>query len=946
MKISIVFLFLLVMGVCLSNAQVVTVTPAYPTIDDSVVIEFDATQGNAALVGVPTVYAHTGVINRFSTDLGDWEHQKSPWDSGDDSTIRMTPLGGNRHRISFKPRNYYGIGANEAVRALAFVFRNEAGTLAGKNADGSDILVPIYPESGFSAIFTQPMERPEVVALGGQLNVQVQANAPGLITVFKDGIPIGQSSGLVQQYGLTIPGNTVGLFSLSFTADNGTTVVHDTLSYVVQPLVNVVNQPQGTRDGINYIDDSTAVLVLLAPFKNYVYLIGDFNDWEMDPAYMMHRTPDGQRYWLELRGLTPGQEYRFQYFVDHQVKIGDPYAEKVLDPFNDNGVNNLVYPNLIDYPDGKTTELVTVLQTAKPDYNWQVNNFQRPDNRDLVIYELLVRDFSIRHDYATIIDSLGYLQKLGINAIELMPTNEFDGNQSWGYGPAYYFAPDKYYGTENKLKEFIDSCHARGMAVIMDGVFNHMFGQSPFLRLYQDRGTGKPAANNLWFNVDAPHPLGVGYDLNHASGYTQALVDSAMSYWAQEYRIDGWRLDLSKGFTNTFSGQDIGAWSQYDQSRVDHLQRMASHFWTHNFGKYIILEHLGGNDEETVLANYGMMLWGKASEPYYQSAMGYEQSSDFSWHISHQHRGWSFHNLVGFIESHDEERAMYQNIAYGNAANPAHDCSDTTVALQRMAQIAAFWATVPGPKMMWQFQELGYDYPINFNCRTCPKPIRWNYLQDTRRQLLYKKFAAIINLKTRYPEAFRSGSYDISAWGRQKQIHVNSTAMNVTVIGNFDVYSQNTFTGFQHAGRWYNYMAGDSLEVTDVNMTIPLIPGDFRIYTDVRLPKPDLSVTVPPVAIAEPALHPSLEVVAYPNPFAEKTTLVFTLAKPSGVTLEVYDFLGQQVRFLETAKLAAGEQQVVWDGKNQAGKRVAAGSYLCKLTANGMQGMEKMILVD
>ncbi|HEX2900195.1 MAG TPA: hypothetical protein VHS96_10790, partial [Bacteroidia bacterium] len=306
MKISIVSLFLLVMGVCLSNAQVVTVTPAYPTIDDSVVIEFDATQGNAALAGVPTVYAHTGVINRFSTDLGDWEHQKSPWDSGDDSTIRMTPLGGNRHRISFKPRNYYGIGANEAVRALAFVFRNEAGTLAGKNADGSDILVPIYPESGFSAIFTQPMERPEVVALGGQLNVQVQAIAPGLITVFKDGIPVGQSSGLVQQYGLTIPGNTVGLFSLSFTADNGTTVVHDTLSYVVQPLVNVVNQPQGTRDGINYIDDSTAVLVLLAPFKNYVYLIGDFNDWEMDPAYMMHRTPDGQRYWLELRGLTPG----------------------------------------------------------------------------------------------------------------------------------------------------------------------------------------------------------------------------------------------------------------------------------------------------------------------------------------------------------------------------------------------------------------------------------------------------------------------------------------------------------------------------------------------------------------------------------------------------------------------------------------------------------------
>ncbi|MBK9448245.1 MAG: T9SS type A sorting domain-containing protein [Bacteroidetes bacterium] len=923
-----------------------SVTPNYPTIDDSITIEFDAALGNAALVGVPVVYAHTGVINKFSTDLGDWEHQKSPWDSGDDSTIRMTSLGGNRHRIGFRPRTFYGIGANEEVRALAFVFRNEAGTLAGKNADGTDIVVPIYPSSGFSAIFAAPMERPEVVALGAQLQVNVQANAPGLITVFQDGIPIGQSAGLVQQFAMTIPGNMVGRYDLSFTADNGTTVVRDTLSYVVQPPVNVVNQPTGSRDGINYMNDSTVVLVLLAPYKDYVYVIGDFNDWQMDPAYLMNRTPDGLRYWFELGGLTPAQEYRFQYFVDHQIKIGDPYTEKVLDPFNDNGVNNLVYPNLIDYPDGKTTELVSILQTAKPEYNWQVNNFQRPDNRDLVIYELLVRDFSIRHDYTTIIDSLSYLKTLGINAIELMPTNEFDGNQSWGYGPAFYFAPDKYYGTENKLKEFIDSCHARGIAVIMDGVFNHMFGQSPFLRLYQDRGTGKPAGNNLWFNVDAPHPLGVGYDLNHSSGFTRALVDSAMSYWAQEYRIDGWRLDLSKGFTNTFSGQDIGVWSQYDQSRVDNLQRLATHFWTHNFGKYIILEHLGGNDEETVLANYGMMLWGKASEPYYQSAMGYEQNSDFSWFISHQHRGWTYHNLVGFIESHDEQRAMYQNIMYGNSSTPAHDCSDTTVALKRMAQIAAFWATVPGPKMMWQFQELGYDYPIEFGCRTCPKPIRWNYLQDSRRQLLYKKFAAIINLKTKYPEAFRSGSYDISAWGKQKQIHVNSTAMNVTVAGNFDVVSQNTFTGFQHTGRWYNYMAGDSLEVTDVNMTIALLPGDFRIYTDVRLPKPDLSVTVLPVGVTEDEAPSDMDLTAFPNPFSGSTTLAFRLPKPANVTMEVYDLVGVLVYKMELPKSAAGEQQLTWDGRNALGMRVSAGTYLCKLTADGMQGFKKLVLAD
>ena len=57
-----------------------------------------------------------------------------------------------------------------------------------------------------------------------------------------------------------------------------------------------------------------------------------------------------------------------------------------------------------------------------------------------------------------------------------MPFNEFEGNDSWGYNPDFYFAPDKYYGPKNTLKEFIDSCHSKGIAVIMDIALNHSFG--------------------------------------------------------------------------------------------------------------------------------------------------------------------------------------------------------------------------------------------------------------------------------------------------------------------------------------------------------------------------------------------------------------------------------------------------------------------------------------
>ena len=111
----------------------------------------------------------------------------------------------------------------------------------------------------------------------------------------------------------------------------------------------------------------------------------------------------------------------------------------------------------------------------------------RPDQRDLVIYELLIRDFSYRSDYQTVIDSLPHLKKLGINAIELMPIIEFDGLSSWGYAPTFFFACEKYYGPEEKLKELIDSCHSNGIAVIMDIVFNHAFQPNPWLRLYYDR---------------------------------------------------------------------------------------------------------------------------------------------------------------------------------------------------------------------------------------------------------------------------------------------------------------------------------------------------------------------------------------------------------------------------------------------------------------------------
>ena len=147
----------------------------------------------------------------------------------------------------------------------------------------------------------------------------------------------------------------------------------------------------------------------------------------------------------------------------------------------------------------------------------------------------------------------------------------------------------------------------------------------------------------------------------------------------------------------------------------------------------MILEHFGPNNEENELANYGMMLWGNNNYNYAEAAMGY--TSDLT-SVSYLGRGWSVPNLVSYMESHDEERLMYKTITYGNAAGN-YNTQNLKIALKRMELDALFFLTVPGPKMIWQFGELGYDVSIDFGGRTSEKPIRWDYQADPDRHRLY-----------------------------------------------------------------------------------------------------------------------------------------------------------------------------------------------------------------
>jgi 1,4-alpha-glucan branching enzyme len=927
--------------VCLISAQafsqVVTHTPNYVTANDSITIIFNASQGNGALAGADSVWIHTGLITDRSAGTSDWHYKKRAY-AFPDSAVLMTKIATNVFRIKFKINTWYGFNTQEKVRALAMVFRNRPGTQVGKNADGTDIFIPLF-NTGFSVKFVAPVTSYIISNQNQTIPITINANQNAFINVFTDGVLAGQVSA-ANTFTVNVSSGNYGVHWIKFSAESGVNIVNDSIRIITQAPQIVQDPPSGTGNGINVINDSTVILCLLAPYKNNVYVLGDFNDWMVEPNYYMKKSLNGERYWLQIDGLTPNEEVRFQYLVDNKIRVADPHCEKILDPNLDIGINPVLYPNLIPYPSGKTYEIVSVMQPGQAEYNWQITNFQRPDNRDLNIYELLIRDFVTRHTFKTVRDSINYLKKLGVTAVQFMPVTEFDGNESWGYGPNFFFAVDKTYGPKKDFKELIDSLHANGIAVILDIVLNHAYGLSPHARLWWDEFDNKPSTQNPYLNKNATHAFNVGYDFNHDSPYTRQFCDTVLAHWVEEYKIDGFRFDLSKGFTQTStvnSSNPVGDWSMYDASRVYNIKRMATQLWQNYPGTYVILEHFAEKSEEQDLAGHGCMLWGKAHAEYGQATMAWPTGWDFSNAIdyrSSQH-GFPFHNLVGFMESHDEERLMFSNKNYGNGTGN-YSTKAYNTRLERFAQSAAFFFTVPGPKMTWMFGELGYDYSINYptntaDSRTSPKPIRWDYMNSPARMKLYKTYGALGKLRT-INNSFKTSNFNISAFGTQKQLYVNDPIMNTIVFGNFDVVTQDVFSGFQHTGVWYEYFTGIPLNVTDVNMTLNLGPGKFKLYTDVQLPQPDMSATDSVTAIKEIVMG-NLNVMVSPNPFNTEVQMRYFVEENTQVHIAIFDMLGREVKTLVNEQQLKGIQQITWDGKNAQGIFVPAGNYFYSITA-------------
>nr|WP_315145353.1 alpha-amylase family glycosyl hydrolase [uncultured Flavobacterium sp.] len=899
-----------------------TTTNPSPAIATGLVsINFNKTgTGLAAYTG--TIYAHIGLTVNGTP----WSNVIGAW--GNNATQpALFQTGATTYQLSLSPDLFtkFGVPTTSTITQICVVFRSADGAL--KN--GADVFLSV---GAFQATLTAPVSNTNILSSGSDL--PITANNTGgdaNYNLFANGTNINTYTGT--SYSFT-DANIVENKSYDLQITQGTVTFSKKFSVIVNP--NTVSEtiPVGLVDGINYNsgDATKATLVLDAPGKDFVYVAGSFNNWQPGTTYAMKRdaTVGSTKFWLELSGLVSGTNYTYQYWVVDQtptsgspvlVKTADPYSTLVLNKDEDPWIPAGNYPNLPAYPVGQDRE-VTVLQTGQTPYAWSTatTNFVKPDKDKLVVYEALVRDFDANRSFQNLINRIDYFKNLKINAIELMPVMEFEGNESWGYNTSFHMALDKAYGNSSKFKEFIDLCHQNGIAVILDVALNHAFGRNPMDRMWMNDpdgdGWGGPASDNPYFNTVPRHSYNVGNDFNHQSSYTKNYVKRVVKQWIDEYKIDGFRWDLTKGFTQNCTSGDACT-NSYQQDRVDVLREYADYSWSLDPNHIVIFEHLGNDDEEQQWANYrinetpskGVMMWGKMTNEYNQLSMGYNTSSNFE-RMGHDAHGFAGKRVIGYAESHDEEILMYKNLTFGQSSNPAHNVKNLNTALSRMSAIGAVSLLVPGPKMIWQFGDLGWnnsiwtcnngsvntDYDGGVPAGDCkldkkPQP-QWvnNWLGDVNRNKIYFDWAKMITLKTTEPifnvNITANSGFDIQSgntftprlflWDNT----VPSTQLkNVVVLTNFDVNSQNVVPNFPYIGTWYNLMDNSTIDVTSTTATIAIEAGGFRIYGN------------KPSTLGTDSFEVNGEIYLYPNPATNYFTLNTTTSK-----VEIYSITGQLVK--------------------------------------------------
>lgn len=744
---NMMLLLSLVIGgvVASASSEVYTDPTIVQKSSEDITVYFDASSTD--LSSETTIYAYTGL----TVSGTQWSTVKDNWSTNSDDCL-LTNVSGTLWSLTISSiKDFYGISSTSNVTELLFVFRNSDGT-----AQTGDYAITVY-EDGFVATLSSDAD---VILTTPTVSLTVNTTESASISLYADDSSSAfATASSVTSYTTSYTFSATGSHTIKAVATSGTSsyTTSITLSYLGTSTYSYYLR--GTlNQGPTVNSDGTVTFCLLAPYKETVVLIGEWNDYEpsVDGVMYFQGSSDERYFWVTVDNLDMDTEYGYFFVVDGDIFVADPYAKLILDPWNDqyinyNGVTR--YEDLKDFPSEVTSTYgefaIAVFKGNGWEYDWEVPDFDAPDESDLMIYELLLRDFTTEQSLSAAMEKLDYLDSLGVTAIELMPIMEFDGNNSWGYNPNFYFAPDKYYGSPEMYKQFIDECHKRGLAVILDIVFNHIYGQHPWCKMYWDDTNSIPTSGNPFLNQTAPHNYSVGNDWKQEVEMVQDYLCDVLQYWLEEYKVDGFRFDLTKGLGDSDSYDDNYDADEYNSSRIENVTRFINAATAVNSDAYCIFEAFVDDSEQIAYRTAGGMSWENVNEAFCQLAMGYSSDSDISsLYYYSANSDYAENSIVSYAESHDEERMGYSALAWGSG-----NLTQTKYYCRQLGGCGMFVALTPGPRMMWQFGEMGYDISGG-DGDTDEKTPYWERIYDPYYGGLVKSYRELLNIRKNFPDLF------------------------------------------------------------------------------------------------------------------------------------------------------------------------------------------------
>jgi 1,4-alpha-glucan branching enzyme len=388
-------------------------------------------------------------------------------------------------------------------------------------------------------------------------------------------------------------------------------------------------------------DGSGTVFRVWAPNATAAHVAGEFNNW----STTLHPLTNVAGVWqTRVAGAGVGQEYQFVFQNGGTHWRTDTYSRRQV-----NSVGNSIIGN--------------------PSYPWGDALWKTPRFEDLIIYELHVGTFSGSGDGVTghpagfrdVIEAhINDLVELGINAVQLMPVTEFAGDLSWGYNPAFQFAPESVYGSPGDLKFLVDRCHRAGLAVIVDVVFNHMGASDLAGNIMDYDGT------EIYF-----YPVGNGFRdtpwgprLDYGRREVRDYITDCIRMWLEEFHVDGFRLDGT-----AFIKVNTEGW------RV--LQDIAQVVDTVSPRAVVIAENLPNDDAVTVpIAQGGAGMDAQWNDAFHDNLRAALEASAFGDPNmgglvgGMNHSGFGGVKAVNYIESHDEVAVHGRAVEAADSSNP------------------------------------------------------------------------------------------------------------------------------------------------------------------------------------------------------------------------------------------------------------------------------------